>query len=63
MEQTIAITLTRAEFDKLATGWFKAQQITGPCTCDVCTSVTELLADCMEELLALDELIDLIDAE
>lgn len=55
-EPIIVLTMSRSEFDKLATGWFVSQQIAGVCTCDTCTSVNELLADAMEELLMFDAL-------
>jgi hypothetical protein len=44
--------MTRSEFDRLSAGWFVAQTLTGPCYCDTCESVNDILADAMEELMA-----------
>jgi len=49
--------MTRSEFDKLSAGWFVAQTFTGPCPCDTCESVTDILADAAEELMAFDEMV------
>ena len=54
MEPMVVLTMTRSEFDKLATGWFVSQQLAGHCSCETCTSVNELLADAMEELMAFE---------
>lgn len=68
MEPIVVLTMTRTEFDKLATGWFVSQQIgrtadvPGPCTCETCESITEMLADTMEELLLFDEMVAEMEA-
>ena len=50
MEPIVVLTLTRSEFSKLFAGWFVAQTLTGPCDCDTCESVSDILADAREEL-------------
>lgn len=62
MEPMVVLTMTRSEFDKLATGWFVSQQLAGHCSCETCTSVNELLADAMEELMAFDEMVAEMEA-
>jgi len=62
MEPIVVLTLTRSEFDKLSAGWFVAQTLTGPCDCDTCESVSDILADAMEELMAFDEMVADIEA-
>jgi len=52
MEPIVVLTMTRSEFDRLSAGWFVAQTLTGPCYCDTCESVNDILADAMEELMA-----------
>lgn len=51
MEQpTIVLTMTRKEFEKLATGWFISQIQNGVCTCEACEGVAEILGEGIEEL-------------
>jgi len=54
--------MTRSAFDKLASGWFVAQTLTGPCPCDTCESVTDILADAAEELMTFDEMVAEMEA-
>ena len=56
-EPIVVLTMTRSEFDKLSAGWFKAQTLTGPCYCDTCENVSDILADVMEELMTFDEMV------
>ena len=51
MEPMVVQTMTRSEFDKLATGWFISQIQNGVCTCDACEGVADLLSEAIEELL------------
>jgi len=63
MEQpTIVLTMTRKEFEKLATGWFISQIQNGVCACDACEGVAEILGEAIEELLLFDEMVAEMEA-